>query len=70
MRIVLEMFILMIAALLSFGSSGSDFSLIILNRETESTIGELFIFIPIPVFRYDFLPKIVDLTTTPTIFLY
>ena len=35
------------------------------NRETESTIGELFIFIPIPVFRYDFLPKIVDLTTTP-----
>jgi len=41
-----------------------------LNRETESTIGELFIFIPIPVFRYDFLPKIVDLTTTPTIFLF
>ena len=38
------------------------------NRETESTIGELFIFIPIPVFRYDFLPKTVDLTTTPTIF--
>ena len=41
-----------------------------LNRETESTIGELFIFIPIPVFRYDFLPKIVDLTTTPTIFYF
>ena len=41
-----------------------------LNKETESTIGELFIFIPIPVFRYDFLPKIVDLTTTPTIFLF
>ena len=47
-----------------------DFLLIILNRETESTIGELFIFIPIPVFRYDFLPKMVDLTTTPTIFLF
>ena len=47
-----------------------DFFFRIRDKEVDSIKGELFIFIPMPVFKYELFPKIVDLTITPTIFLF